>query len=91
MLSTTLGGNALEALTPNKEFWDAEKTLKFLAEGDYFCDKPGEVGKTNWPEGLIPFLDEGKLFFCKIMLYFMHFRIEYLHRAIGHSTIQHKS
>ncbi|KAK2708409.1 hypothetical protein QYM36_014126, partial [Artemia franciscana] len=59
MLSTTLGGNALEALTPNKEFWDAEKTLKFLAEGDYFCDKPGEVGKTNWPEGLIPFLDEG--------------------------------
>lgn len=30
-----------EYLSPNKEFWDCEKTIKVLTEGGYFTSQDG--------------------------------------------------
>jgi DNA mismatch repair protein MSH6 len=38
-----------EALTSGSEFWDATKTLKVLAEEDYFKD---DEDKHQWPGDL---------------------------------------
>ncbi|XP_076033999.1 DNA mismatch repair protein Msh6 isoform X2 [Oratosquilla oratoria] len=45
-----------EALVPEKEFWTANKTLTFLAEGSYFRDK--ETKKVSWPEALRDMMDD---------------------------------
>merc|ERR1719187_2195260 len=37
-------------LVPGAEFWEAEKTLKTLAEGDYFRDE--KTKEMDWPEDL---------------------------------------
>lgn len=40
-LAASLPGVRREVLRPSAEFWDAAKTLKFLAEGDYFREEAG--------------------------------------------------
>ena len=62
-----LNGALLDSLIPNKEFWSAEKTLKFLAEGNYFGEVEGAVqtsSGTGYPEVVRNMLDEGPLGFC---------------------------
>ncbi len=55
-LTSSLPGVRREALRPGAEFWDSGKTLKFLAEGEYFSG--GGVGqKVEWPEAVAAFLD----------------------------------
>jgi hypothetical protein len=54
-----------EALCSGTEFWDSGKTLKTLAEEDYFkCQ-----GETKWPDVLKSMLSESKLFFLLIVVY----------------------
>ncbi len=54
-LSGSLPGVRREGLRPGSEFWEAGKTLKFLAEGEYFRAEAGE--KVEWPEALAGLLD----------------------------------
>ncbi|XP_048590320.1 DNA mismatch repair protein Msh6-like [Nematostella vectensis] len=50
ILSHELMSSLTEHLAPGSEFWDASKTLKFLAEGNYFKnDKDGADESVNWP------------------------------------------
>ena len=44
-----------EMVSANSECWDSSKTLRSLAEGDYFKENGGEL---LWPDGMRPFLDE---------------------------------
>lgn len=51
---TTACPSALhEQISPNADCWDVSKTLRALAEGDYFKVD----GELSWPEGLRPMLD----------------------------------
>jgi len=54
-LAGSLPGVRREALRSGSEFWEAGKTLKFLAEGEYFRAEAGE--KVEWPEALASLLD----------------------------------
>jgi DNA mismatch repair protein MSH6 len=56
-LAASLPGVRREVLRPSTEFWDSAKTLKCLAEGEYFRDEAS--GKVEWPEALAGFLDPG--------------------------------
>jgi len=53
-LNASLPGVRKEALKLGNEFWDASKTLKVLAEGDYFKTEE----KFSWPETINKFLDQ---------------------------------
>jgi len=53
-LNASLPGVRKEALKLGTEFWDASKTLKVLAEGEYF--KSGE--EFSWPEAVSKLLDQ---------------------------------
>ena len=44
-----------EHVSPNADCWDSGKTLRLLAEGDYF--KVND--ELDWPEGIRPLLDDG--------------------------------
>jgi len=47
--------NALhEMVSSSNDCWDSSKTLRSLAEGDYFKENAEFV----WPEGIRPFLDD---------------------------------
>ena len=43
-----------ETVSPSSDCWDSSKTLRLLAEGDYFK----ENGEFSWPKGIQPFLDD---------------------------------
>ncbi|XP_071491838.1 DNA mismatch repair protein Msh6-like [Diadema antillarum] len=48
LLSTNLVSSLKDSLLPNSEFWDAQKTLKVLAEKGYFDDdEAGKKGKVK--------------------------------------------
>eukprot|EP00092_Neocalanus_flemingeri_P023891 GFUD01025916.1.p1 GENE.GFUD01025916.1~~GFUD01025916.1.p1 ORF type:complete len:1157 (-),score=408.68 GFUD01025916.1:96-3209(-) len=53
-LNASLPGVRKEALKLGAEFWDASKTLKVLAEGEYFKTDD----KFSWPETVSKFLDD---------------------------------
>ena len=53
-LKASLPGVKKEALRSGSEFWDASKTLKVLAEGEYFV----ENGETRMPSVLAKYLDK---------------------------------
>ena len=48
-----------EGLSPNKEFWTSEDTIKFLFEADYFREN-SESESVEWPEVLKNMLDSGR-------------------------------
>ena len=52
-LNNSLQGTRKEALKMGSEFWDASKTLKMLAEGEYFRDN----GELKMPPELSQYLD----------------------------------
>ena len=45
-----------EQLRPGTEFWDSAKTLKVLAEGEYF--NTSDSGQFVWPEVIKKFVDD---------------------------------
>lgn len=53
-LNASLPGVRKEALKLGSEFWDSSKTLKVLAEGEYFKTED----KFSWPETVSKFLDQ---------------------------------
>ncbi|KAL3892164.1 hypothetical protein ACJMK2_004398 [Sinanodonta woodiana] len=56
MLSNNLTSCIKEPLVPGKEFWDSGKTLKVLAEEDYFKDEESKDFK--WPDALKKMISE---------------------------------
>lgn len=60
LFNANLGTVLKEALSPGTEFWDSGKTLKTLAEEDYF--KSGE--EVKWPKVLSAMLSESEGHFC---------------------------
>jgi hypothetical protein len=57
LLNSSLASVLKESLASENEFWNSHKTLTTLAEGGYFSSESSGV---KWPEGLKPFLNEGK-------------------------------
>jgi hypothetical protein len=57
LLNSSLASVIKEPLAPEIEFWNSNKTLTTLAEGNYFSSQSSGV---NWPEGLKQFLNEGR-------------------------------
>uniref|UniRef100_A0A2Z5U638 Putative DNA mismatch repair protein Msh6 n=1 Tax=Reticulitermes speratus TaxID=60591 RepID=A0A2Z5U638_9NEOP len=55
LLNSSLASVIKEPLAPEIEFWNSNKTLTTLAEGNYFSSQSSGV---NWPEGLKQFLNE---------------------------------
>ncbi|ESO97193.1 hypothetical protein LOTGIDRAFT_143393, partial [Lottia gigantea] len=55
LLNTNLTSVIKESLSSGSEFWDSSKTLKFLAEGDYFKENDEFV----WPNILKTMLADG--------------------------------
>ena len=65
-----------DALRPGVEFWDAAKTLAFLADADYFQEEPAggatdAAGSFRWPETLDKMIDncektDGRLLSLKV-------------------------
>jgi len=53
-LNSSLPGVRKEALKLGTEFWDSSKTLKVLAEGEYFKTED----QFSWPETVSKFLDQ---------------------------------
>ena len=53
-LQSSLSAARKESLRPGVEFWDAAKTLKVLAEGEYFM----EAGSLVWPEVLVSYQEQ---------------------------------
>lgn len=55
-----------EGLSPGKEFWDSEKTIKVLAESDYFSTE--ESSEVKWPDTVKHMLSDSELHTvsCKI-------------------------
>lgn len=49
----------VDALSPKKEFWEADKTLQFLFENRYFNSGDDAKGEVFWPEVLKMMQDEG--------------------------------
>ena len=50
-----------ETLRPGTEFWSGEKTLRFLAETDYFREEGDQTGPAQWPDMLLKMTKDGKL------------------------------
>ncbi|CAL4157530.1 unnamed protein product, partial [Meganyctiphanes norvegica] len=55
MGTASVSPNLLEGLSSEKEFWTAQKTLGFLADGTYFQNDKKEF---HWPEALKNMLDD---------------------------------
>ena len=49
-----------ETLRPGTEFWTGEKTLRFLAETDYFKEEGEEAGPVHWPQMLLQMTKDGQ-------------------------------
>ena len=47
-----------EGLSPGKEFWESEKTIKVLAESGYFTTT--ESSDVNWPDTIKRMLSDSK-------------------------------
>ena len=47
-----------EGLSPGKEFWESEKTIKVLAESEYFTTT--ESSDVNWPDTIKRMLSDSK-------------------------------
>ena len=47
-----------EGLSPGKEFWESEKTIKVLAESEYFTTT--ESSDVNWPDTIKNMLSDSK-------------------------------
>ena len=48
-------------LRPGAEFWDSSKTLKCLAEGDYFVDENDKDAGLQWPSVLKSMISDCEL------------------------------
>lgn len=60
LLKTSFSSIMKEALTPETEFWSANKTLTFLAEEKYFA----EEGGIAWPSAIKNFINKGTYVVC---------------------------
>ncbi|KAF0310403.1 DNA mismatch repair protein Msh6 [Amphibalanus amphitrite] len=59
VLNSLLPNVLRETLRPGQEFWTGEKTLRFLAETDYFREDGDETGPAQWPELLLQMTKDG--------------------------------
>ena len=55
-IQSSLSAARKESLKLGSEFWDAAKTLRVLAEGEYF--KAAETDSVVWPEELVRYQDQ---------------------------------
>lgn len=56
-----------EGLRVGTEFWDSAKTLKFLAESDYFTEDSMKEAGCHWPDALKEMISDG-IASCSIQL-----------------------
>ena len=48
-----------DALRPGVEFWESNRTLKYLSESEYFIDETDRDKHVQWPQELKVVLSEG--------------------------------
>ena len=59
LFNSNLSSAIRDGIRGGTEFWDSSKTLKFLAESDYFVDESTKDGGFKWPECLKQMIDDG--------------------------------
>lgn len=69
LLKAITPSGLLESLAPEKEFWNAPKTLSFLAESDFFKTEQGEIA---WPQTIKEMVEGGSFQNLKFFIYIDH-------------------